>query len=197
MPKVDPKIYLQAHREHLSQANSIESVLSLQQLHSFALLALLALFDPEDHGLGASDQFASRSLEVHLQIQARVRVHLTPINTMEPAQHPHIPNPPSYACTCSANQGSSGKGLVLLFYRYWANDPPLPASSRSSSSPSAAAISDLTSLASWHRALTAQHQLSGKIRIAPEGFNATVAGTASAIASYIIACKSPLEFRWA
>lgn len=96
-----------------------------------------------------------------------------------------VSDPVSYECTCLA--GEEGGGTVLLFYRYFANHPSLPAAE----APNAQSIEDL---ASWHRDITARLGITGKIRVAIEGFNITVAGTRSATASYIEACTNHWSF---
>jgi predicted sulfurtransferase len=93
-------------------------------------------------------------------------------------------DPISYTCTCGA--GEKG-GSVLLFYRYWSNYPKLPPELRDSAC-------DAEALADWHRELTAKYSLGGKIRIAREGFNITVAGTRGEIESYINECCDHWSF---
>ncbi|KAK3314054.1 hypothetical protein B0H66DRAFT_567670 [Apodospora peruviana] len=93
-------------------------------------------------------------------------------------------DPVSYTCTCGQPEGS-----VLLFYRYFANNPKLPV--------------DLLSYvhnpeehqARFHRDIGQLHNLTGKIRVSTEGFNVTVAGSHSAIAAYIAACVAHWSFR--
>jgi predicted sulfurtransferase len=93
-------------------------------------------------------------------------------------------DPISYICTCSA---SSIGGTVLLFYRYWSNIPHLPTHEVEKTT-------DLESLAAWHIGLTENHNLSGKIRIAREGYNVTVAGTNPEIEGYIHQCCKHWSF---
>ncbi|KAK3201603.1 hypothetical protein GRF29_185g1428573 [Pseudopithomyces chartarum] len=89
-----------------------------------------------------------------------------------------------YTCTCAAQ--TSG-GSVLLFYRYFANDPVLP--------PSHTPLTqDPNSLASFHRTLATSLSLTGKFRLASEGFNITLGGTTPAIKEYIKACTSHWSF---
>ena len=86
--------------------------------------------------------------------------------------------PVSYTCKCRAiDEG----GTVLLFYRYWSNTPSLPDKHRQN-----ADRPEL--LAEWHRDLTVQLNLRGKLRIAKEGFNITVGGTSSEIDEYMKFC---------
>lgn len=93
-------------------------------------------------------------------------------------------DPVSYICTCAAR---SLGGSTLLFYRYWAASPPLPAThSGRTSAPQ--------QLADWHRCVAEKYNLAGKLRIAHEGFNVTVAGTAPEIAAYITECISHWSF---
>lgn len=93
-------------------------------------------------------------------------------------------DPISYTCSCPAKSSS---GSVLLFYRYWANNPSLP--------PELFRLThDLASLAAWYTHQTTSLNLGGKIRIAKEGFNVTVGGTSAAIASFIANCASHWSF---
>jgi predicted sulfurtransferase len=96
-------------------------------------------------------------------------------------------DPVSFTCTCPASSPSSTGGLVLLFYRYFTANPPLPASYQ-------ALANNSTSLAEFHTQLTQKHNLGGKIRIAKEGFNITVGGTKSEIEAYIRACLTHWSF---
>ena len=93
-------------------------------------------------------------------------------------------DPISYTCTCPA---SSLGGTVLLFYRYWSNNPQLP-------SPEIEKTKDLESLAAWHKDLTENYNLTGKIRIAREGYNVTVAGTNPEIDEYMRHCHQHWSF---
>jgi predicted sulfurtransferase len=88
-------------------------------------------------------------------------------------------DPVSFTCTCSAS--TSNDGLVLLFYRYFAASPLLP-------SQCDFLVNDPTILATFHTYLTQKYHLGGKLRIAKEGFNITVAGTKVEIDSYIQEC---------
>jgi predicted sulfurtransferase len=94
-------------------------------------------------------------------------------------------DPVSFTCTCSAS--TSNDGLVLLFYRYFAASPPLPSQHDS-------LASDPTNLATFHTNLTQKYNLGGKIRIAKEGFNITVAGTKIDIEAYTQECISHWSF---
>jgi predicted sulfurtransferase len=93
-------------------------------------------------------------------------------------------DPVSFTCICPA---ISNGGLVLLFYRYFAASPPLPSQHE-------AHANDATILASFHTNLTLKYNLGGKIRIAKEGFNITVAGTKPEIEVYIKECISHWSF---
>jgi predicted sulfurtransferase len=93
-------------------------------------------------------------------------------------------DPISYTCTCPA---LSLGGSVLLFYRYWTNNPQLP-------SLEVERTKDLESLAAWHKDLTENYNLTGKIRIAREGYNVTVAGTSPEIEGYIRSCCQHWSF---
>src|SRR5450432_2708269 len=93
-------------------------------------------------------------------------------------------DPLSYSCTCSA---PSGGGSVLLFYRYWGNAPQLPGHERHKAA-------DLEQLAEWHRSQTDKLHLTGKFRIAAEGYNVTVAGTRHEIDQYIKECVKHWSF---
>ncbi|KAF2671516.1 hypothetical protein BT63DRAFT_353593, partial [Microthyrium microscopicum] len=77
-------------------------------------------------------------------------------------------DPITYSCSCKAAERG---GEVLLFYRYWTNDPQLPL--------------ELRDLA---------YSLGGKIRVASEGYNVTVAGTKDEIESFIEECCSHWSF---
>jgi len=92
-------------------------------------------------------------------------------------------DPVSFTCACPA----SGDGLVLLFYRYFAASPSLPTRHDS-------LANDPTILADFHTNLTQKLNLGGKIRIAKEGFNVTVAGTKAEIQAYIHECISHWSF---
>jgi predicted sulfurtransferase len=92
-------------------------------------------------------------------------------------------DPVSFTCTCPA----FNDGLVLLFYRYFAASPTLPRQHDS-------LANDSTILATFHTNLTRKYSLGGKIRIAREGFNITVAGTKAEIEAYIQECISHWSF---
>ena len=92
-------------------------------------------------------------------------------------------DPVSFTCTCPA----SGEGLVLLFYRYFAASPPLTKQYDFQAD-------DPVTLAEFHTKLTLKYNLGGKIRIAKEGFNITVAGTNAEIEDYIEECISHWSF---
>lgn len=84
-------------------------------------------------------------------------------------------DPISYTCTCSCSTNPATTGQILLFYRYYAQAPiftPEPTQTPQS-------------LASLHRDLTSKHSITGKIRLASEGFNITVGGTTTSINAYI------------
>ena len=76
---------------------------------------------------------------------------------------------------------------MLLFYRYWDNHPQLPEQEREKKT-------DLEELARWHKQLTKQYNLTGKIRIAREGYNVTIGGAKHEITSYITECCSHWSF---
>jgi predicted sulfurtransferase len=91
----------------------------------------------------------------------------------------------SFTCTCSSS--SSKDGIVLLFYRYFAASPPLLSQHGS-------LANDPTILAAFHTDLNQKYSLGGKLRIAREGFNITVAGTNAEIEAYIQECLSHWSF---
>lgn len=95
-------------------------------------------------------------------------------------------DPLTYTCTCPISS-SPVTGLVLLFYRYFASAPPLPSFLLPKSS-------NASELASFHASLTQALNLSGKIRIAKEGFNITVAGTSAEVEKYMDACMAHWSF---
>lgn len=99
-------------------------------------------------------------------------------------QSQDTPHATSMPCACSARVEG---GSVLLFYRYWSNTPLLPQQFVSNTL-------DPKSLADFHSDLAARLELGGKFRIANEGFNITLGGTASAIATYIEACRNHWSF---
>jgi predicted sulfurtransferase len=73
-------------------------------------------------------------------------------------------------------------GTVLLFYRYYAGPPLL------SPHPNP------KTLQSFHTALATPLGLTGKLRLANEGFNVTIAGPTTSIKEYITACISHISF---
>ncbi|KAL5429501.1 hypothetical protein PMIN04_000297 [Paraphaeosphaeria minitans] len=93
-------------------------------------------------------------------------------------------DPVKYTCTCPAKIEG---GSVLLFYRYWANTPVLPAEhSPETHNPQG--------LANFHKDLATSLNIGGKFRIASEGFNITLGGPSSAINHYIDACLAHWSF---
>lgn len=93
-------------------------------------------------------------------------------------------DPVTYTCTCPAKAEG---GSVLLFYRYWANNPVLP--------PEHLEKARLPqSLAEFHKELTENLGIGGKFRIATEGFNITLGGTTTAVTRYIDACSTHWSF---
>lgn len=87
-------------------------------------------------------------------------------------------DPVAYTCTCPA---TTEGGRVLLFYRYFDNEPILPRA-------------DPHVLAKYHEELASSLNLGGKFRIANEGFNFTLGGTSSSISAYISQCSSHWSF---
>jgi predicted sulfurtransferase len=102
-------------------------------------------------------------------------------------------DPVTYTCTCDSSpshissSSSSAPGSVLLFYRYWAAEPALPDAL-------AHLIPNVDALAAWYTQQTSSLHLGGKIRIAREGFNVTVAGSAGEISTFISACVAHWSF---
>jgi predicted sulfurtransferase len=100
----------------------------------------------------------------------------------ESSSHYHLSHPQnstkSYPCHCPPD---SVPGTVLLFYRYFANNPVLPVEH-------AAKTQSPEDLAAFHRDIATSLALTGKLRIAKEGFNITIAGSASHINEYVDAC---------
>lgn len=96
-----------------------------------------------------------------------------------------VSDPVSYDCDCSARH--SGGGFVLLFYRYFANSPNLPHSHLPT-------VGEVDQLAAWHKSITLCLEITGKIRVASEGFNVTVGGTKAAIEEYINVCVDHWSF---
>lgn len=84
-------------------------------------------------------------------------------------------DPISYTCTC--NQ----PGSVLLFYRYFANDPRLPEEHFTR-----AQVPELQ--ANFQRYVCRNNGLTGKIRVSKEGFNVTVAGSHAGLERYMEEC---------
>ncbi|KAL3427152.1 hypothetical protein PVAG01_00661 [Phlyctema vagabunda] len=80
-----------------------------------------------------------------------------------------ISDPLTYTCSCPAADMVEG-GLVLLFYRYFDNEPVLPSCYKTERG-------DLRALEAFHRDLSAKYELKGKIRIADEGFNFSIQGS--------------------
>jgi predicted sulfurtransferase len=93
-------------------------------------------------------------------------------------------DPLSYVCTCDAQKDV---GSVLLFYRYWRNNPALSEEHMSKADSPA-------ELAEWHEKLTQKLNLGGKLRIAKEGYNITVAGTREEIDTYVTECCTHWSF---
>lgn len=102
-------------------------------------------------------------------------------------------DPISYTCTCPASSPTTSDGAgrtggtVLLFYRYFSAPPSL-------SSAFSSHASDPTALAKWHENLCDSLHLTGKIRVAKEGFNVTVAGLTPDIDRYVEACCGHWSF---
>ncbi|KIW08174.1 uncharacterized protein PV09_01105 [Verruconis gallopava] len=94
-------------------------------------------------------------------------------------------DPVSFECTCPAKD--DGGGTILLFYRYYAAPPELPAELRPR-------LTALDEVAAFHRTLCERLHLKGKIRVAAEGFNVTVGGTNDEIASYVEECVKHWTF---
>ena len=92
-------------------------------------------------------------------------------------------DPVTFECTCGAGKD----GSVLLFYRYFAADPPLPITHQ-------AKAEDPNGLVRFHATMTKELGLGGKIRVGKEGFNITVGGIASSIEAYMKACLSHWSF---
>jgi predicted sulfurtransferase len=90
----------------------------------------------------------------------------------------------AYQCHCPPNSSS---GTVLLCYRYFANNPPLPPSHQASAS-------HPSTLAQFHHSLAHPLHLTGKLRLSTEGFNITIAGPTPSIASYITSCLTHWSF---
>lgn len=93
-------------------------------------------------------------------------------------------DPVSYTCTCKASEEG---GSVLLFYRYYSNNPNLPEKHLTKAAHPA-------ELAAWHENLTQKLNLGGKLRVAKEGFNITVAGTRTEIDTFILECCDHWSF---
>jgi predicted sulfurtransferase len=94
-------------------------------------------------------------------------------------------DPITYTCTClCSSKDSLDKGTTILFYRYYNNNPRL------SPQPSETPLE----LAKWQTTQSDRYGLGGKIRVANEGFNITIAGTTSSIHNYIQDCLSHWSF---
>ncbi|KAI9644285.1 hypothetical protein NHQ30_007641 [Ciborinia camelliae] len=91
-------------------------------------------------------------------------------------------DPLTYTCTCHQS------GLVLLFYRYFTSPPALPSPNYPLTT------SSLQDLHDFQKSTCEALNLTGKIRVAKEGFNITVAGSTSAVQSYIESCISHWSF---
>ncbi|KAF2754006.1 hypothetical protein EJ05DRAFT_541563 [Pseudovirgaria hyperparasitica] len=105
-------------------------------------------------------------------------------------------DPISYTCTCPA---STNGGSILLFYRYFANDPVLPQSPPSQHNSPQDSVNpqlsqDPESLATFHRTLASRLNIAGKFRLSHEGFNITLGGPTSSITQYIAACTTHWSF---
>ena len=92
-----------------------------------------------------------------------------------------LSDPVSFKCTCKAQELG---GSILLFYRYFAAPPTLPQGR----------VNEVQELFDFQQSLCTRLQLTGKIRIASEGFNVTVGGTRDEIASYIEECVQHWSF---
>ncbi|KAM3065258.1 hypothetical protein ACMFMF_011198 [Clarireedia jacksonii] len=110
-------------------------------------------------------------------------------------------DPLTYTCACSASlpldDSSYEPGVVLLFYRYFTSPPALPAPYSAVTSPTTSDPNNpytLQSLHDFQKSTCESLALTGKIRIAKEGFNITVAGSTSSINRYIAACISHWSF---
>lgn len=90
----------------------------------------------------------------------------------------------SYSCHCPVGLE---EGRVLLFYRYYANTPKMSLEHQK-------AADSPKEVAACHRQLAEELNLTGKLRIAREGFNITIAGTISSIEQYISFCCSHWSF---
>ncbi|PQE10550.1 Rhodanese domain protein [Rutstroemia sp. NJR-2017a BVV2] len=110
-------------------------------------------------------------------------------------------DPLTYTCTCSASlpldDPSHEPGVVLLFYRYFTSPPALPPPYSAVTSPTTSDPTiqyTLQSLHDFQKSTCETLALTGKLRIAKEGFNITVAGSTSSINRYITACVSHWSF---
>lgn len=100
-----------------------------------------------------------------------------------PVHQTRMPSDPlTYNCTCQQS------GLVLLFYRYLTSPPALP--------PPHYPLTTflLQDLHDFQKSKCEALGLTGKIRVAKEGFNITVAGSNAATRSYIESCISHWSF---
>jgi len=92
-------------------------------------------------------------------------------------------------CACPPDSGT-----VVLFYRYFQNTPHLP-SSIGSTTHARLITSDQTSeLAAWYESVCTTLQLTGKVRVAREGYNCTIAGSCQAIKQFIRLCCAHWSF---
>lgn len=94
-----------------------------------------------------------------------------------PASQTGTSDPVTYTCTCGQ------PGSVLLFYRYFGNEPRLP-------DEVAQCIAIPEKQAEFHHEACTTNDLTGKIRVSEEGFNVTVAGSQPSINAYIAYCIS-------
>ena len=111
------------------------------------------------------------ALESAIQPSSQMKAH-NPIGHSDPI---------SYTCTCGQ------PGSVLLFYRYFANNPHLPEQHFEKAQ-------DPEQQASFHHSACGANRLMGKIRVSKEGFNVTVAGSREGIEKYIKACIDHWSF---
>lgn len=118
-------------------------------------------------------------IEIEISIPARME---PPPPTLDPSAPRSSTKP--YPCTCLP---TAEPGTVLLFYRYFSKMPVLPAKFKTHASTP-------EDLAIFHRDLAGSLDLTGKLRIAKEGFNITIAGPALGVAHYITTCISHWSF---
>lgn len=107
----------------------------------------------------------------------------TVIQTTDQKTHNPIgsSDPISYTCTCGQ------PGSVLLFYRYFANNPRLPEEHFEKAR-------NAHLQADFYKEACEANGLTGKIRVSKEGFNVTVAGSHSGVENYIKACTNHWSF---